>query len=77
MNHVVPVHATITAVETAVHCIDTVFRHHGLLLNIFQTDNRFTFAFSMSLFEYIGTKPHLATAAYPETTGQNERETGP
>ena len=34
MTHLVPAHATITAVETAVHFIDTVFHHHGLSENI-------------------------------------------
>ena len=46
MTHLVPVHATITAAETAVHFIDTVFRHHGLPDNIVSDrDPRFTSAF--------------------------------
>ena len=74
MTHLVPVHATITAAETAVHFIDTVFRHHGLPDNIVSDrDPRFTSAFWTSLFELLGTKLQMSTAAHPETDGQTER----
>uniref|UniRef100_A0AAV1U2E9 Integrase catalytic domain-containing protein n=1 Tax=Peronospora matthiolae TaxID=2874970 RepID=A0AAV1U2E9_9STRA len=74
MTHLVPVHATITAAETAVHFSDTVFRHHGLPDNIgSDRDPRFTSAFWTSLFELLGTKLQMSTAAHPETDGQTER----
>uniref|UniRef100_A0AAV1UUW9 Integrase catalytic domain-containing protein n=1 Tax=Peronospora matthiolae TaxID=2874970 RepID=A0AAV1UUW9_9STRA len=74
MTHLVPVHATITAAETAVQFIDTVFRHHGLPDNIVSDrDPRFTSAFWTSLFEFLGTKLQMSTAAHPETDGQTER----
>uniref|UniRef100_A0AAV1UN18 Uncharacterized protein n=1 Tax=Peronospora matthiolae TaxID=2874970 RepID=A0AAV1UN18_9STRA len=74
MTHLVPVHATITAAETAVHFVDTVFRHHGLPDNIVSDrDPRFTSSFWTSLFELLGTKLQMSTAAHPETDGQTER----
>lgn len=46
LTHLVPVHATITALETVVHFIDAVIRHHGLPENIISDrDPRFTSAF--------------------------------
>ncbi|CAH0489286.1 unnamed protein product [Peronospora farinosa] len=74
MTHLVPVHAKITAAETAAHFIDAVFRHHGLPENIVSDrDPRFTSAFWTSLFELLGTKLLMSTAAHPETDGQTER----
>ena len=74
MTHLVPVHATITAAETAVQFIEAVYRHHGLPENIVSDrDPRFTSAFWTSLFELLGTKLQMSTAAHPETDGQTER----
>ncbi|CAH0488358.1 unnamed protein product [Peronospora farinosa] len=74
MTHLVPVHAKVTALETAAHFIDAVFRHHGLPENIVSDrDPRFTSAFWTSLFELLGTKLLMSTAAHPETNGQTER----
>ncbi|CAI5705840.1 unnamed protein product [Peronospora effusa] len=74
MTHIVPVHAKVTAAETAAHFIDAVFRHHGLPENIVSDrDPRFTSAFWTSLFELLGTKLLMSTAAHPETDGQTER----
>uniref|UniRef100_A0AAV1UEN4 Integrase catalytic domain-containing protein n=1 Tax=Peronospora matthiolae TaxID=2874970 RepID=A0AAV1UEN4_9STRA len=74
MTHLVPVHATITAAETAVHFIDTAFRNHGLPeIHVSDRDPRFTSAFWTSLFEFLGTKLQMSTAAHPETDGQSER----
>uniref|UniRef100_A0AAV1TNN0 Integrase catalytic domain-containing protein n=1 Tax=Peronospora matthiolae TaxID=2874970 RepID=A0AAV1TNN0_9STRA len=68
MTHLVPVHATFTAVETAVHFIDTVFRHHGLPNNIVSDcDPRFTSAFWTLSLEFLGKKLQMSTAAHPET----------
>ena len=73
MTHLVPVDAPITAAETSVHFIDTVFRQRGLPDNIVSNRNpRFTSAFWMSLFEMLGTESLMSTAAHPETDGQTE-----
>uniref|UniRef100_A0AAV1TXF8 Integrase catalytic domain-containing protein n=1 Tax=Peronospora matthiolae TaxID=2874970 RepID=A0AAV1TXF8_9STRA len=71
MTHLVPVHATITAAVTAVHFIYTVFHHRGLPDNIISDrDFCFTSAILTSLFEFLGTKLQMSTAAHPETDGQ-------
>ena len=74
MTHLLPVHATITAVETAAHFVEAVFRHHVLPENSVSDRNpRFTPAFLTSLFELLGTKLQMSAAAHPGTVGQNER----
>ena len=73
MKHLLPIHATTTAVETATHFVDAVFRHHGLLQNIVSNrDPRFTSAFWTSLFELLKTKLQMSTA-HPKTNKQTER----
>ncbi|KAE9026919.1 hypothetical protein PR003_g11046 [Phytophthora rubi] len=72
--HLIPVSDTVTAADTAVHFIDCVFRHHGLLESIVSDrDPRFTSAFWSSLFQLLGTKLSMSAAAHPETDGQTER----
>ncbi|KAE9025002.1 hypothetical protein PR003_g13141 [Phytophthora rubi] len=74
MVHLIPVSDTATAAETAAHFIDCVFRPHGLPQSIVSDrDPRFTSAFWSSLFQLLGTKLSMSTAAYPETDGQTER----
>uniref|UniRef100_H3H5W9 Integrase catalytic domain-containing protein n=1 Tax=Phytophthora ramorum TaxID=164328 RepID=H3H5W9_PHYRM len=74
MVHLILVSDTITAAESAVHFVDTVFRHHGLPESIVSDrDSRFTSAFWSSLFQLLGTKLLMSTAAHPETDGQTER----
>ncbi|KAE9188405.1 hypothetical protein PF002_g25319 [Phytophthora fragariae] len=74
MVHLIPVSDTVTAAETAAHFIDCVFRHHGLPESIVSDrDPRFTSAFWSSLFQLLGTKLSMSTAAHPETDGQTER----
>ncbi|OWZ09395.1 hypothetical protein PHMEG_00017910 [Phytophthora megakarya] len=74
MVHFVPVSATVTAEESAVHFIDTVFRHHGMSESIMSDrDPRFTSAFWSKLFEIVGMKLKMSTAAHLETDGQTER----
>uniref|UniRef100_H3GBI2 Reverse transcriptase n=1 Tax=Phytophthora ramorum TaxID=164328 RepID=H3GBI2_PHYRM len=74
MVHLIPVSDTITAAESAVHFVDAVFRHHGLPESIVSDrDPRFTSAFWSSLFQLLGTKLLMSTAAHPETDGQTER----
>ncbi|KAE9188493.1 hypothetical protein PF002_g25296 [Phytophthora fragariae] len=63
-----------TGVLTAAHFIDCVFRHHGLPESIVSDrDPRVTSAFWSSLFQLLGTKLSMSTAAHPETDGQTER----
>ncbi|KAE9014968.1 hypothetical protein PR002_g14076 [Phytophthora rubi] len=74
MVHLIPVSDTVTAAETAAHFIGCVFRHHGLPESIVSDrDPRFTSAFWSSLFQLLGTKLSMSTAAHPETDGQTER----
>ncbi|KAE8880726.1 hypothetical protein PF005_g1661 [Phytophthora fragariae] len=74
MVHLIPVNDTVTAAETAAHFIDCVYRHHGLPESIVSDrDPRFTSAFWSSLFQLLGTKLSMSTAANPETDGQTER----
>ncbi|OWY92331.1 reverse transcriptase [Phytophthora megakarya] len=74
MVHFVPVSATVTAEESVVHFIDTVFRHHGMPASIVSDrDPRSTSAFWSKLFGIVGTKLKMSAAAHPETDGQTER----
>ncbi|KAG3127483.1 hypothetical protein PI126_g21827 [Phytophthora idaei] len=74
MVHLISVSDTVTAANTAVHFIDAVFRHHGLPESIVSDrDPRFTSALWTKLFELLGTKLLMSTAAHPETDGQTER----
>ena len=73
-THLVPVHAKVTAAETSVYFIDAVFCNHGLPENIvLDRDPRFTSAFWASLFDLLGTKLRMSTAANPETDVLTER----
>ena len=74
MVHFAPVKAQVTAEETATLFLDVVFRHHGLPESIVSDrDPRFTSAFWDRLFELLGTRLLMSTAAHPETDGQTER----
>ncbi|OWZ07537.1 Retroelement, partial [Phytophthora megakarya] len=76
MVHFVPVSA-VTAEESAVHLIDTVFRYHGMPVSIVSDRNpRFTSAFWSKVFEIVGTKLKMSTGAHLETDGQTERVNG-
>ena len=71
MTNLIPVHATITTVETAAHFVDAVFRHRGIPENILlERDSLFTSAFWTLLFELRGTKLQMSTSAYPKRTGK-------
>ncbi|POM70223.1 Pol protein, partial [Phytophthora palmivora] len=64
MVHLTPVNYTVTAA----HFVDCVFRHHGLPESIVSDrDPRFTSAFWTALFQLLGTKLSMSTAAHPET----------
>ncbi|OWZ02271.1 Retrovirus Polyprotein [Phytophthora megakarya] len=71
--HFVPDSATVTAEESAVHFIDTVFRHHGMSESIVSDrDPQFTSAFWSKLFEIVKAKLKMSTAAHPETNSHTE-----
>jgi transposase InsO family protein len=54
--------------------LDLVFHHHGLPESIVSDrDPRFTSPFWMRLFQLLGTRLLMSTAAHPETDGQTER----
>jgi hypothetical protein len=74
MVHLAPVHATVTAEESAAIFVDIVFRHPGLPIDIVSDrDPRFTSAFWTRLFQLLGTRLRMSTAAHPKTDGQTER----
>ncbi|CAI5745589.1 unnamed protein product [Peronospora destructor] len=74
MSRLIPVSAKVTAAETASHFIDAVYRHHGLPESIISDRNpRFTSAFWTKLFELLGTRLKVSTAAYSETDRRTER----
>ncbi|GMF28856.1 unnamed protein product [Phytophthora fragariaefolia] len=74
MMHLTPVSDTVTAAKSAAHFVDCVFRHHGLPEStVSDRDPRFTSAFWTALFQLLGTKLSMSTAAHPETGGQTER----
>ncbi|GMF54793.1 unnamed protein product [Phytophthora fragariaefolia] len=77
MVHLTPVSDAVTAAEaaeTAAHFVDCVFRHHGVPESIVSDrDPWFTSAFWTALFQHLGTKLAVSTAAHPETDGQIER----
>lgn len=74
MVHLVPVSVNISAAECAALFIDVVFRLHGLPESIVSDrDTRFVAAFWRRLFELLGTRLMMSTAAHPETDGQTER----
>uniref|UniRef100_A0AAV1U9I1 Integrase catalytic domain-containing protein n=1 Tax=Peronospora matthiolae TaxID=2874970 RepID=A0AAV1U9I1_9STRA len=74
MMHFAPVSAHITAETTAQIFIDLIFRHHGLPESIVSDrDPRFTSAFWATLFQLLGTRLLMSTAAHSETDGQTER----
>jgi hypothetical protein len=73
MVHLAPVHATVTAEESAATFVDIVFRHHGLPIDIVSDrDPRFTSAFRTRLFQLLGTRLRMSTATHPETNGHRQ-----
>lgn len=74
MVHLAPVATSITAEDTAALFIDMKFKHHGMPTTIVSDrDPRFTAAFWSRLFDLLGTRLLMSTAAHPETDGQTER----
>jgi hypothetical protein len=74
MVHLIPVKATVSAQETAQLFVDTIFRLHGMPMEIVSDrDPRFTSVFWRSVFKLVGTNLSMSTAAHPETDGQTER----
>ena len=69
-----PVFAHVTAETTAKIFLDLIFRHHGLPESIVSDRYpHFTSAFWAELFQLLGTRLLISTAAHPETDGQTER----
>jgi len=74
MVHLAAVSANVTAKETAQIFLDLVFKHHGLPSELVSDrDPRFTSHFWRAVFDKLGTKLAMSTAAHPETDGQTER----
>jgi hypothetical protein len=74
MVHLVPVKDSVSAQETAQLFVDTIFRLHGMPVEIVSDrDPRFTSIFWRSIFKLVGTNLSMSTAAHPETDGQTER----
>jgi len=74
MVHLVPVKSSVSAQETAQLFVDTIFRLHGMPMEIVSDrDPRFTSVFWRSVFQLVGTNLSMSTAAHPETDGQTER----
>ncbi|KAE8971380.1 hypothetical protein PF005_g21085 [Phytophthora fragariae] len=74
MVYLIPVSDTATAAETAAHFIHCISRYHGLPESIVSDrDPRFTSPFWSSLFQLLGTKLSMSTAAHLETDGKTER----
>ena len=74
MVHFPPVSAHIKAEITAKIVIDLIFRHHGLPESIVSDcDPRFSLSYRPQLFQLMGKRLLMSTAAHPETDGQTER----
>jgi hypothetical protein len=74
MVHLAAVPDSVTAEDTARIFLDTIFRHHGMPCEIVSDrDPRFTSRFWRAVFQLVGTKLSMSTAAHPETDGQTER----
>ena len=74
MVHLTAVSETITADGSARVFVDTIFRLHGMPLEIVSDrDPRFTAAFWQAVFKRLGTRLKMSTADHPQTDGQTER----
>ena len=74
MVHLTAVPETITADGSARVFVDTIFRLHGMPLEIISDrDPRFTAAFWQAVFKRLGTRLKMSTADHPQTDGQTER----
>ena len=74
MVHLTAVSDTITAKQSAIVFMDTVFRLHGLpLALVSDRDPRFTSRFWRTVFNLLGSKLSMSTSDHPETDGQTER----
>ena len=74
MVHYESVKVTIDALGLAKVIIDVVVRHHGLPDSIIRDRGSvFTSKFWSLLCYFLGIKPRLSTAFYPQTDDQTER----
>jgi len=74
MAHFIPALVTDTAVDSAKRFFQSVFRLHGLPLDIVSDrDPKFTGNFWRALTEFLGIKLSMSTAYHPQSDGQTER----
>jgi hypothetical protein len=74
MVHLTAVSATVSAKQSAIIFIDSVFKLHGMPMEIVSDrDPRFTSRFWQEVFKLVGTNLLMSTTAHPETDGQTER----
>ena len=74
MVHLIACSKNIDAKKSAHHFIDHVFKHHGMPERLVSDrDPRFTGNFWTEVFQRLGTKLNMSTAAHPESDGQTER----
>ena len=74
MVHLVAVPESITADATARIFVDTVFRLHGMPIDLVSDrDPRFTAEFWQCVFRQVGTHLSMSTSDHPQTDGQTER----
>ena len=75
MIHLAAVRDTIKSREAARIFLDTVFRLHGMPLEIVSDrDPKFTAKFWRELFQMLGTRLAMSTADHPEFTAKFWRE---
>lgn len=74
MVHLAAVPALVSAVQSARIFVDTVFRLHGMPLDVVSDrDPRFTVRFWRDTFDLLGVRLRMSTADHPQTDGQTER----
>jgi transposase InsO family protein len=74
MVHFAPTYTDCSASDVARLFNDTVFKHHGLSLELISDrDPRFTSKSRTELTRLLGTKLKMSTAFQPQTNGQTER----
>jgi Chromo (CHRromatin Organisation MOdifier) domain len=74
MVHLAAVKDTISADGSATVFVDTVFRLHGMPVDIVSDrDPRFTAEFWQCVFKRLHTRLSMSTSDHPETDGQTER----
>jgi transposase InsO family protein len=74
MVHLAAVSKHVSAVQSAFHFMDSVFRLHGMPKELVSDrDPRFVAPFWREVFRLLGSQLSMSTTAHPETDGQTER----